>query len=344
MGLENGFLEASASAFANRNDIPWKKFDSVRIVITGSTGLIGSQLVRVLMARNDFAHSRISLVLPVRNQEKAVSMFGERSEIQYIKWDLDSKLDLPDDCDYFVHAACSTSSKEFLNNPVETILSIINGVKNTLQASLQSRVHRYLFLSTMEVYGETTGTVFEEDFGKLDPMVVRNSYPEAKRLAECLCSSFYQEHSLETVVLRLAQTFGQGVSINDGRVFAEFGRHAISNEDIVLFSDGAKKNMYLSVNDAISAILIALAKAKPGDAYNVANEDTYCSVKEMAEMVLVRFGAEGTRVRRQFDEEREASFRKSSDLFMNCSKLRELGWVPSEDLFSIYSSMFKCWK
>ncbi|MED9986798.1 MAG: NAD(P)-dependent oxidoreductase [Streptococcus salivarius] len=343
MELNNDFLTTSALSLAERIDLPWDFLNHATVVVTGSTGLIGSQLVRVLLARNDLYNSDISLILPVRNRYKALAYFGCRPEIEYIDWDLNSPLALSKKCGYFIHAACDTSSKSFLNKPAETILSIINGAKNTLQTAANSSAKKYLFLSTMEVYGEVSEAVSEEDLGKLNTMIVRNSYPEAKRLAECLCAAYASEFSLETVVLRLAQTFGQGVSKNDGRVFAEFGRHAVAGKDIVLYSDGAKKNMYLSINDAITAIVFALAKAKSGNAYNVANEATYCSIKEMADLVLGEFGKKDAVVRREVDQEREASFRKSSDLALDCSKIKALGWEAQDSLTSMYDSMLKCW-
>lgn len=343
MDLNKSVLKSYALSLAKRNDLPWEALDHTTVAITGGTGLIGSQLVRVVLSRNDYFNSGISLVLPVRNQNKAVSIFGDRSEIEYVDWILGVPLFLPRKCDYFIHAACETSSKSFLESPVETLFSTIDGAKHTLRAALDSSVKKYLFLSTMEVYGEVSGVVAEKDLGKLDPMIVRNSYPEAKCLAECLCASYASEFDLETVVLRLAQTFGQGVSRNDSRVFAEFGRHAVAGEDIVLYSDGTKKNMYLSIDDAIAAILFALVKGESGNAYNAANEETYCSIKEMATLVLNGFGNKDAVVRRETNQEREASFRKSADLALDCSKIKALGWEARDSLVSMYDSMLKCW-
>lgn len=343
MGLNANYLISSASALSQRDDLPWEIFGHASVVITGSTGLIGSQFVRVLLSRNDQFDSGISLILPVRNRDKAVSFFGNRAEIEYIDWNLNETLSLQKKIDFFIHAACDTSSNRFLNNPVETLFSIVDGVKHTLQAALDSSAKKYLFLSTMEIYGEISDAVAEKDFGNLDPMVSRNSYPEAKRLAECLCASYASEYELQTIILRLAQTFGQGVSKDDNRVFAEFGRHAIAGEDIVLYSDGTKKNMYLSVDDAITAIIFGLAKGKSGNAYNVANEATYCSINEMGNLVLEEFGKKGAVVRREFNQEREASFRKSSNLALDCSKMKALGWEARDSLTSMYDLMLKCW-
>ena len=151
----------------------------------------------------------------------------------------------------------------------------------------------------------------------------------SKRLVECLCASYATEHGVPSVVMRLAQTFGEGVHHDDMRVFADFGRHAIDGKDIVLLSDGLKRNGYLSVDDSVRAILIALVNGQSGEAYNAVNEDAYCSIREMAQLVLDQFGAEGTQVRREFDPEREATFRKASDLMLDSSSSRRWAGSPT---------------
>lgn len=343
MAAVDKYLFDRAYAIANQLDIPWADLAGKSIMVTGSTGLIGSQLVRTFLSRNDAFNSGFSLLLPVRNIEKARALFGDRSDISLLSWSLGEPIDCSAAVDYVVHAACGTSSKAFLETPATTIMQIVNGGESVLNHSASSHAEKVLFLSTMEVYGETQGVATEDNLGKLDPMVVRNSYPEAKRLVECLCASYAAEYGLPSVVMRLAQTFGEGVNVNDMRVFADFGRHAIGGQDIVLLSDGLKRNGYLSVDDAVRAIIFALVKGESGQAYNAVNEDAYCSIKEMAELVLREFGAQGAQVRREYDPEREATFRKSSDLRLDSTKLKNLGWEPKDDLTDMYRAMIDCW-
>ncbi len=307
----NDYLMETARRVAVDDSLPWGALNERTIVITGGTGLVCSQLVRILISRNDYFDAALSLVLPARNEEKVQLLFGAREDIRFVRWSLGEPLPDLGSFDYLIHAASETSSKAFTEKPATIISAIVAGGEETLDAALRAGVEKYVFLSTMEVYGETVGRVAEGDFGKLDPMVVRNSYPEAKRLVECLCASYQGEFELPTVVLRLAQTFGQGVRRDDKRVFAEFARCAWEGEDIVLLSDGTKRNSYLSVDDAAKAIIVALACGRPGKAYNAANDANYCSVKEMAAMVLQKFGKQGQAVRREHDPAREAMFRKS---------------------------------
>ena len=344
MASVKDYLFGTAQAVAEDPALPWSAFSGKTFVVTGATGLIASQLVRVLIARNEYFGSQIKIILPVRNEAKAKRLFGDREEIQLVEWLLGQNLAIDGDADYFVHAACGTSSKSFSVNPATTINQIVGGGAETLDASNRLGVEKYLLLSTMEVYGEVSGMATEGNLGCLDPMIVRNSYPEAKTLLECLCASYCAEYKTPAAVVRLAQTFGQGVDPDDMRVFADFGRHALSGSDIVLLSDGLKRNSYLSVDDAVRAILVLLVNGVPGEAYNAANEGTYCSIKEMADTVLAAFGAKGAKVVREIDIERAATFRKGSDLRLDTSKLKSLGWRPNDSLLDMYKLMIDCWR
>lgn len=341
--MTNDYLWKTAEKVAASSLAPWDDLDSRRYIVTGGTGLIGSFFVLVLLARNDVFHASNKIVLPVRNLDKAQRLFGSREDVDFAEWDLNAPLPELGECDFFVHAASGTSSRDFSKRPATVISSIVAGAKTSLDYATLHHASKYLFLSTMEVYGEVEGRASEGNLGLLDPMIPRNSYPESKRLVECLCSSYYREHMLPAVVVRLAQTFGQGVNRDDERVFAEFGRSAQSGNDIVLYSDGLKENMYLSVSDAVTAMLVLLAKGEPGQAYNAANEDTFCSIKEMAELVLRTFGVEGSSVRREYDKDRESSFRKSRNLCLDCSKLKQLGWKAEDSLIAMYDAMLKSW-
>ena len=185
----NDVLQKTADEIAADSELPWDEVHGSSVVVTGSTGLIGSHLVRSLLASNDHHDRDISLILPVRNVEKAQSLFGAREDAKIVPWSLGEEFKCPGPVDYFVHAACGTSSKAFSAAPATTIMQIVAGANEMLKSALAAECKKFVFLSTMEVYGEVEGVACEDNLGKLDPMVVRNSYPEAKRLAECLCAS-----------------------------------------------------------------------------------------------------------------------------------------------------------
>lgn len=341
--MDLSFCWDSARNVAARSDIPWERFDGKTFLVTGPTGLIGSQLVRTLICRNKISNKRMKIIAPVRNTTKARLLFGNHELIEFTEWKMGDKFSRDSKADYIVHAASSTSSSDFSNRPVEIIESIFSSAREVLHYAKWSDCQRVLLLSTMEVYGDLKGKIVESMGGNLDSMNPRSSYPEAKRLAECLFASYAVEQRVHASVARLTQTFGEGVDSEDGRVFAEFARCASRGDDIVLLTDGSKCNQYLSVDDSVRAILFLLAKGEDGAAYNVANSNTFCSIREMAELVARQFGDGNCHIIFGSNPERAATFRNGSKIDLDTSRIEALGWRAEQNLAEMYRAMVECW-
>lgn len=313
------------------------------VLITGATGLIGKTIIKDILAYNNISSLPINIVAVIRNQQKANRIFGSNiPNLTYVVGDIAS-VDLSNvSTDYIIHAASQTSSKAFVNNPVETTFVAIDGTRHLLEyARTQKSLKRFIYLSTMEVYGAPQAdTKISEDHGTdIDTMDVRSCYPESKRMCENLCTSYMKEYGVPINVLRLIQTFGPGVDYNDGRVFAEFARCVIEKRDIVLKTAGLTKRSYLYTEDAVSAILSVMEKGKAGEAYNAANESTYCSIREMAELVANKV-ANGT-IKVRIEEQDITKFGYAPTLHMNLdtAKLQKLGWKPKTGLEEMYKKM-----
>lgn len=306
------------------------------VMITGATGLIGQGIVRRLL---DDVDARVLAV--VRSVEKAQRLFGENKNLSYIVSDI-LKLEVAEmDVDYIIHAASNTSSKAFIQDPIGITFTALEGTKRVLELAKINDVKGFVFLSSMEVYGSpaTDEKIDELHSTNLNTMAIRSAYPESKRMCENLCASYCAQHSVPVKVIRLTQTFGPGVLYNDSRVFAEFARCAIEGHDIVLHTKGETKRSYLYTEDAVSAILTVLLKGTIGEAYNAANEETYCSIFEMAEMVAREFG--GGKISVVVNEGDNSSFGYAPILHMNLDtrKIRELGWKPSVGLNDMFRRM-----
>lgn len=330
--------EAAACGF-----VPWGELDGKTVAVTGGTGLIGGFLVDALLERAHSFGEDIRVVLLARDPKRALERFC--SELcSAVHWDA-SGLTAPSvDADYVIHLACDTSSDGFLNRPVETISTVVDGAKSMLEYARTTGA-RVCLASTMEVYASGGPNPLAEDAGgALDAMNPRNSYPEAKQLSEALAAAYAAEYGVPACVARLCQTFGAGVRRDDGRVFAEFARKCLAGEDIVLLTPGEKRNMYLSVRDAALALILLALKGEAGLAYNVANETTFCSVREMAEAVAERFGGNRTKVRVEVDPEASRRFRAPGSINQDTTRLRALGWVPTGDLMDIYGQMIAGWQ
>lgn len=308
------------------------------VLVTGATGLIGYNFIRHLVGLNKQLEKPVKILAWVRNINKAQKLFGEYENIEYIVGNVLEKKQIEQRVDYIVHAASQTASRAFIHEPVETICTAYQGTQNILELAKEKQVERMVYLSTMEVYGApiTDEKITETHETNLDTMAVRSSYPESKRMCEALCCAYWKEYGVPVTVIRLTQTLGPGVAYNDARVFAEFARCVIEKRDIVLHTKGETKRNYLYTADAVSAILTVLLKGECGQAYNAANEGTYCSIYEMAELVAQKIADNQIQVR--IDEQDESSFGFAPTLKMNLdtSKLQALGWkaeVGLEDMF-----------
>ena len=340
-------LLEDALAVASDPTLPWAFFDNKTIVITGATGLIGRSLVLSLLARAQTASVSLRVIALVRNEDKARAMFGTPEALELHHWDAshpERGLETLPQVDVIFHCANMTDSAAFVERPIEVIDTTVGGARAMIELALRDRA-RLCLLSTMETYGEVSaeGPIDEAQGGFLDAMVVRNSYPEAKRLDEMLCAAYVCERGLDGLVVRLVQTFGPGVAPDDRRVFAYFARQAMAGEDIVMLTDGSKRNSYLYTADAVRALLCAAARGEAGLAYNAANDGTFCAVRDMAELVAKRFGGGSCSVRFEIDPEAAKRFRKGSVLQLSTERLRALGWAPRTGLEEMYERMMTDW-
>ena len=282
----------------------------------------------------------IQLVLPVRNVAAATERFGWTGG-SIVPYTLGAELDDRGSVEYIVHLASPTSSRYFLDNPVDTMLNNVEGTRAVLAYAAAHPVKKLVFLSSMEVYGfpEKGHLVTENEVGAFETMNARNSYPIAKIACEALCRSYFTQHG---VVLRLTQTFGPGVKYDDSRVFAQFMRCAVEKKDIVLRSAGATERPYLYTADAVSAILVGMLRAEPGQAYTVANPDTYCSIQDMARMVAETIAGGDIRVAFDIAEDVEKlGYAKTLYMRLSVDKMRSLGWAAQTGLEDMYRRMIK---
>ena len=315
------------------------------VMITGATGLIGKSTVKSLIEYNRICNEKkINVIAVARDKKKAEICFKEYM-CDELKIHLSVVCDFHEPefpVDYIIHAASVTSSMAFVNEPVETIFTALDGTRNLLEFARYNKIKGFVYLSSMEVYGTPTtdNKVREDHSTNINSMSVRSCYPESKRMCESLCAAYYYKYGVPVKVIRLTQTFGPGVKYTDGRVFAEFARCVIEKKDIILNTKGETKRSYLYIEDAVGAILTVLFKGKNGEAYNAANEDTYCSIYDMA-LLVARECANGN-INVVINEKEDISkFGYAETLHMNLdvSKIESLGWHAETNLIEMYKKM-----
>lgn len=306
-------------------DLPWSKLSGCNILITGATGLIGSCLVEVLMSRLDKDYH---IYASGRNEERAMARFKEFADdpaFNFFKYDVMEPLTGDVRFDYIIHAASNASPNFFATKPVEVIKSNIIGVSNLMDYGIKHGLKRLLFISSGEVYGEGDGRVFTEDYsGYVNPMSPRSCYPSSKRAAETLCVSYGAEYGFETVIARPCHTYGPNFTESDNRVYAQFIRNVLKGEDIVMKSTGAQFRSWCYVVDCASAMLHILLKGENGQAYNIADETSNISIRELAEMIA-DIGGKKVVIDLPSDTEK-AGFNVVTKSVFSTYKLKELGW------------------
>lgn len=330
---------------SSAESIDWKLLAGKTIFITGGTGLIGSTVINGLLYANNKYKLNVRIIALVRNLERAKRLFHNVNagiSLIFIVGSVESLPEVREEVDYIIHGASPTASLYFIQHPVETIQTAVQGTKNILELAKRNQVKSVLYLSSMEVYGApiTDDLIPETQGCSLNSMTVRSCYPIAKRLCENLCVSYASEYGVQVEVIRLAQTFGPGVSIDDVRVFAEFARDAMHGTDIELQTAGTSKRMYLYTADAVTAILTVLLSGKSGEAYNAANPATYCSIVEMAQLVAHEIAHDAIRVHvPTIKLEADSKFPPPHHLNLDVGKIYELGWRPTIGLRDMYLKM-----
>lgn len=334
------------SAVAADPAIPWERLSGKTILVSGATGLIGNTLVKTLLYGGSCMQKSPKVIALVRDLEKAAVLFRAQlacdCQISFQQWSAEQPLELDGPVDFIFHCASQTSSSGFVQTPVETICTSYYGTETILKFARKKQVEHVVYLSTMEVYGtpQDDRKINETYIGQIDPLKVRSSYPESKRMCENLCVSYSSEYQIPVSIARLTQTFGPGIAPTDGRVFAEFTRCALAKRDIVLRTEGKTKRNYLYTADAVRALLLIALKGRSGQAYNVANEETYCTIYEMAQMVAEKIGKNEIAVRIEAEEDL-SKYGYAPVLHMNLdtTKLHQLGWRPQVGLQAMFERM-----
>ena len=266
-----------------KQPLSWEKLKGSKVLVTGASGMLGSYVTRTVITLKEKEGWDIDIYVLVRNPQKLPKDIQDK--VTVIKQSVAEPIDTDVKFDYIVHAASPASPLIMKDDPVGTIAANTLGAFYTLELARKSDAKGYIFISSREIYGQPYDgqkEFTEETYGFVDPLSPRSCYPEGKKAAETMCASFAQQYGLNVKIARLAHTYGPGMSIDDGRVQADFLRDVVNNRDIVLKSEGRPIRTYTYVSDAVSAIFRILLDSDEM-VYNISSPESTVSIRQLAE-------------------------------------------------------------
>ena len=322
-------------------DITYFSLKGKHILITGSTGLIGSSTVRLLVDLNRKYSLGIKLILFVRSVEKARAFFGDLDEVEYFSQDVTKPISFDiGRIDYFILAACNAYPEAYRKTPVDVMNANYLGAYHVFEYIIKNNLvsPKVVFVSSSEVYGEyecDEHGVVETFEGVIEHFKVRSCYTESKRAAETLCLSYSSQYGLDVSIARPGYIFGPTKLTQNNRADVEFFNCAAAGNPIVLRSAGTQRRSYCYVEDAASALICILLSGRNQEAYNIALDPSKSiTIAEFASLVASAAHVELIHSCLQTD----AGWSPFSRALLNNEKLKSLGWQPA---YSVEEGIFK---
>ena len=338
--LESNPIVGDDLDFIASANLPWAALSNKKILISGGSGFLAAYLVKSLLTVGRLYKLNLKVICLARNLrsvEHRLSSYLENPDLSVVLHDISKPL--PDNfprADFIIHAASQASPKYYGVDPVGTLLANSSGTAFLLEYAVRSKAERFLFFSSGEVYGAPLNTnqlISEQDYGYLNPMNVRSCYAESKRVGETMCVAWGHQHGLHASVVRPFHTYGPGMALDDGRVFADFVADVVAKRDIVLKSDGLALRPFCYIADATIGFLTVLLKGGKTEAYNVANPEAEISIGDLAVLVANLFPERGVGVRIEMSTSSNSYLK--SQIFRSCpsiEKIKSLDWTPTISL------------
>jgi dTDP-glucose 4,6-dehydratase len=256
-----------------------------RVVITGVAGFIGSHLADALLDR-DFSVIGIDNLLT--GDTANISHLANR-DFSFIKHDVTNYIYVDGPVDYVLHWASPASPIDYLELPIPTLKVGALGTHKALGLA-KAKGSRFVLASTSEVYGDPLEHPQTEAYwGNVNPVGPRGVYDEAKRFAEAMTMAYHRYHGLDTKIVRIFNTYGPRMRLNDGRAVPAFMSQALRNEDVTVFGDGSQTRSFTYITDLVDGI-IKLMLSSENDPVNIGNPREM-TIKEIAETIIRMTGS-----------------------------------------------------
>jgi dTDP-glucose 4,6-dehydratase len=294
---------------------------SKRLLITGAAGFLGSHLCDKFIKEG---YSVLGMDNLITGDLKNIEHLFKLKEFEFYEHDVSKYIHVSGELDYILHFASPASPIDYLKIPIQTLKVGSLGTHNCLGLALSKKA-RILVASTSEVYGDPLVHPQNESYwGNVNPVGPRGVYDEAKRFQEAITMAYHTFHQLETRIIRIFNTYGPRMRLNDGRALPAFIGQALRGEDLTVFGDGSQTRSFCYVSDLVEGIyrLLLSDYAKP---LNIGNPDEI-SLKDFAEEIIQLSGTDKQIVYKPLPtddpKQRQPDISKAKEV---------LGWQPTID-------------
>jgi dTDP-glucose 4,6-dehydratase len=234
--------------------------DSMRVLITGGAGFLGSHLCDRFLSEG---HSVVAMDNLITGDLRNIEHLEANPRFSFIQQDVTKYIHIDGPLDAVLHFASPASPVDYLEYPIQTLKVGSLGTHNTLGVA-KAKGARYLLASTSEVYGDPLVHPQEESYwGNVNPVGPRGVYDEAKRFAESMTMAYQREHGLATRIVRIFNTYGPRMRLNDGRVVPNFITQALRGEPLTVYGDGSQTRSFTFYSDLIEGIYRLLHSEEP---------------------------------------------------------------------------------
>lgn len=292
-----------------------------RILITGAAGFLGSNLCDMFIAKDYHVIAMDNLITGrIENIEHLFPL----ENFEFYNHDVSKFIHVPGKLDYILHFASPASPIDYLKIPIQTLKVGSLGIHNCLGLA-KAKGARVLIASTSEVYGDPeVHPQTEEYWGHVNPVGPRGVYDEAKRFQEAMTMAYHTFHGVETRIVRIFNTYGPRMRLNDGRVLPAFIGQALRGEDLTVFGDGSQTRSFCYVDDLIEGIY-RLLQSDYADPVNIGNPSEI-SIREFADEIIELTGTEQKVIYKDLPvndpKQRQPDVTKAKEI---------LGWEPKVD-------------
>lgn len=305
-------------------------FEKENVLVSGGAGFIGSHLCDELVKKNKV----ICIDNFITGQEDNIDFLLRNPDFEFLRHDIAEPFDLEKNPDLkkfkvefqgiqkIYHLACPTSPKEYNKIPIETLLTNSHGTRNLLELAVKHKA-KFVFLSSSAVYGEPLEKApFQEDYwGFISPIGPRSCYNEGKRFAESMVVNYGKKYGLETKILRVFNTFGPRMRLDDGRMIPDFVTAALAGKDIVIYGSKDATSTFCYISDLIEAIMRAM-KVKFSGVLNIGNPQEL-KIVDIAKKIIELTGSKSKII---FDQAHPFTAKQGVP---DISKAKDkLGWFP----------------